>query len=65
MSVYWNNHITQPSIIPYTILRPVITTISPNKTIKEQTVCYYDEMIIAIMKAMGLNNIMHCTDKQY
>ena len=52
--------------MPYMMLRPTtITTLIPNEMEEEQTIQYYNKMIIVIMKVMRLNNITHCTDKQY
>ena len=51
--------------MPYTILRPIQNINVLNKTLKEQTIWYYNEIIILIMKAIGLNNITHCIDNQY
>ena len=35
------------------------------ETIKEQGIQYYNEFIIAIIKAMNVNNVTHCTDDNY
>ena len=64
------NNTTQPYIqtttMPYTMLRPtIITTIISTEMEEKQTIHYYNEIIITIMKVIGLNTITYCTDKQY
>ena len=46
---------TQTSQIPHTLIQPVIpgTTVQI-ETLEEQSVRYYNELIIAIMKAMNI-----------
>ena len=57
---------TQTSHIPTTLIQPVIpgTTVWV-ETPEEQSVRYYNELIIAIMKAMDIQYITYCTDNQY
>ena len=33
--------------------------------VEEQGIQYYNELIIAIMKAINVNNVTHCTDNNY
>ena len=57
------NNVTQPTTIPYTLIPPVIpSTTVQIKTPEEQSIRYYKELIIAIMKVMDLQYITHCTD---
>ena len=35
------------------------------ETVEEQGIQYYNELIIAIMKAINVNNVTHCTDNNY
>ena len=57
---------TQTSQIPHTLIQPVIpgTTVQI-ETLEEQSVRYYDKLIIAIIKAMDIQYITYCTDNQY
>ena len=60
------NHTTRTLNIPYTLIQPVI----PGKQVliktnKEQTIRYYDKLIIVIMKVMDIQYITHCTDEDY
>ena len=50
----------------HTLTQPVTTSITVQiETPEEWLVRYYDKLIIAIMKAMDIQYITHCTDKQY
>ena len=57
---------TQTSQIPHTLIQPVIpgTTVQI-ETLEEQSVRYYNELIIAIMKAMDIQYIIYYTNNQY
>ena len=51
---------------PITILKPIhlqqqITQV----TVEEQGIWYYDELVIAIMKVMNVNNVKYCIDDNY
>ena len=51
---------------PITILKLIwLQQQITQKTVEEQGIWYYDELIIAIMKAMNVNNVTHCTDDNY
>ena len=57
---------TQTSHIPPTLIQPVIPgTIVWIETPEERLVRHYDKLIIAIMKAMDIQYITHCTNNQY
>ena len=35
------------------------------KTLEEQDIRYYNKLVIAIIKAMNVNNVTHCTNDNY
>ena len=35
------------------------------KTLEEQDIRYYNKLVIAIIKAMNVNNVIHCTNDNY
>ena len=49
-----------------TILKPIyLQQQITQETVEEQGIQYYDKLIIAIMKAMNVNNVTHCTNDNY
>ena len=49
-----------------TILKPIcLQQQITQEIVEEQGIQYYNELIIAIMKAMNVNNVTHCTDNNY
>ena len=51
---------------PITILKPIcLQPQITQETVEEQGIQYYDELVIAIIKAMNVNNVTHCTDNNY
>ena len=60
-----NSTITQCSQIPYTLIPVIPSKQVYFKTKEEHMVKYYDKLIIAIIKAMEIQYITHCTDKGY
>ena len=66
MFTHWTSNSSQQLNLPYTILQPVI----PGKQItiethEEWAVHYYNKLIVVIIKAIDINNVIYCTDKQY
>ena len=60
------NNVNQYSTIPYTFIPPVIPSATVHlKTPEEYTIRHYNELIIAIMKAIDIQYITHCTNDQY
>ena len=60
------NNATQPLIILYTLIQPVIPGQTVHiKTNEEQMIRYYDELIIVIMKVIDIQYITHYMDDQY
>ena len=51
---------------PITILKPIcLQQQIIQETVEEQGIQYYDKLVIAIMKAMNVNNVTHCIDNNY
>ena len=51
---------------PITILKPICLQQQViQETIEEQGIQYYNELIIAIMKVMNVNNVTHCINDNY
>ena len=51
---------------PITILKPIhLQQQITQETVEEQGIQYYNKLVIAIMKAMNVNNVTHCTDDNY
>ena len=51
---------------PITILKLIcLQQQITQETVEEQGIQYYDELVIAIIKAMNVNNVTHCTDDNY
>ena len=51
---------------PITILKPIqLQQQITQKTVEEQGIQYYNELVVAIMKVMNVNNVTHCTDDNY
>ena len=60
------NHSTQTSQLPHTLIQPVMpSTTVWVKTPEEWSYRHYKVLIMAIMKAMDIQYIPHCTDNQY
>ena len=60
------NNTTQTLTLPYTLIQPVIPGKQVTfKTPEEQTVQYYEDLILSIMKAMDLQYITYCTNNEY
>ena len=61
-----NGTITQHTTLPYTLIQPVIPGKQVTfKTPEEQTIWYYEDLILSIMKAMDFQYITHCIDNEY
>ena len=64
MTVY--NNTTQTLTLPYTLIQPVIPGKQVTfKTPEEQTVQYYEDLILSIIKAIDLQYITYCTNNKY
>ena len=51
---------------PITILKPIhLQQQITQETVEEQGIWYYDKLIIAIIKAINVNNVTHCMDNNY
>ena len=60
------NNGTQISHIPHTLMQPIVPSITVQvKTPEEQTIRYYEELIITIIKVIDIQYIIYCTDNQY
>ena len=60
------NNGTQISYIPHTLMQPIVPGITVQvKTPEEQTIQYYKELIITIMKVIDIQYITHCMNNQY
>ena len=62
----YNNNNTQSLNISYTLIQPVI----PGKQVtfetpEQQSIWYYEDFILSIMKVMDLQYITHCTNEEY
>ena len=65
MFCYWTSNSSHQDY-PITILKPVcLQQQITQETVEEQGIQYYNELVIAIMKAMNVNNVTHCTDDNY
>ena len=65
MYCHWTSNSSHQDY-PLTILKPICLQqqITQN-TVEEQGIRYYDELIIAIMKVMNVNNVTYCTNDNY
>ena len=60
------NNISQTLYSTYPTLLPVISSKQVQiETNKEQIVRHYNELIITIIKVMGIQYITHCTNEEY
>ena len=60
------NNATQPLNTSYTLIQPVISGRQVTfETLEECTVWHYNELIIAIIKVIDIQYVMHCVDNQY
>ena len=60
------NNTMQTLTLPHMFIQPVIPGKQVTfKTPEEQTVQYYKDLILSIMKVMDLQYITHCTDNEY
>ena len=49
-----------------TILKPIcLQQQITQEIVEEQGIQYYNKLIVAIMKAMNVNNVIYCTDDNY
>ena len=65
MFYYWTSDSSHQDY-PITILKPIhLKQQIIQETVEEQGIQYYNKLVIAIMKAMNVNNVTHCTDNNY
>ena len=65
MFYYWTSNSSYQDY-PITILKPIhLQQQITQKTVEEQDIQYYNKLVIAIIKAMNVNNVTHCTDDNY
>ena len=65
MYCYWTSDSSHQDY-PLTILKPIcLQQQITQETVEEQGIQYYDKLIIAIIKAMNVNNVIHCTNDNY
>ena len=65
MFCHWTSNSSHQDY-PITILKPIhLQQQITQKTVEEQGIQYYNKLIIAIMKAMNVNNVTHYTDNNY
>ena len=65
MFCHWTSNSSHQDY-PITILKPIcLQQQITQETVEEQGIQYYNKLIIAIMKAMNVNNVTHCTDDNY
>ena len=65
MYCHWTSNSSHQDY-PLTILKPIcLQQQITQETVEEQGIQYYNKLIIAIIKAINVNNVTHCTDNNY
>ena len=65
MFCHWTSNSSHQDY-PITILKPIcLQQQITQEIVEEQGIQYYDKLVIAIIKAMNVNNVTHCTDDNY
>ena len=65
MFCHWTSNSSHQDY-PITILKPIhLQQQITQKIVEEQDIQYYNKLVIAIIKAMNVNNVIYCTDDNY